>query len=64
MFYICTKFCENICNDFKAIETTSLQSTVNPLYNDIRYNSIIRYNVNSVCTKISGEAILTNTQNV
>ena len=31
--------------------------TVNPLYNDIRYNSTIRYNVNLVCTKISGSCI-------
>ena len=30
------------------------KTTVNPLYNDIRYNSKIRYNVNLVCTKISG----------
>ena len=29
----------------------SLKNTVNPLYNDIRYNSKICYNVNSVCTK-------------
>ena len=28
--------------------------TANPLYNDIRYNGKIRYNVNSVCTEISG----------
>ena len=27
--------------------------TVKPLYNDIHYNSRIRYNVNLVCTKIS-----------
>ena len=32
-------------------------STGNPLYNDIRYNSIIRYNVNPICTKISGSCI-------
>ena len=31
--------------------------TVNPLYNDIRYNSKIRYNINSVCTKISRSCI-------
>ena len=31
--------------------------TVNPLYNGIRYNSKIRYNVNSVCTKINGSYI-------
>ena len=31
--------------------------TVNPLYNDIRYNSKIRYKVNSVCTKISKSCI-------
>ena len=29
-------------------------TTVNPFYNGIRYNSIIRYNVSLVCTKISG----------
>ena len=32
---------------------TNLYNTVNPLYNDIRYNSKIRYDVNLVCTKIS-----------
>ena len=31
--------------------------TVNPVYNDIRYNSKIRYNVNLVRTKISGTCI-------
>ena len=31
--------------------------TVNSLYNDIRYKSKIRYNVNLVCTKISGLCI-------
>ena len=31
--------------------------TVNPLYNDISYNSKIRYNVNLVCTKISRACI-------
>ena len=30
---------------------------VNPVYNDIRYNSKIRYSVNSDCTKISGSCI-------
>ena len=30
---------------------------MNPLYNDIRYNSKIGYNVNLVCTKISGSCI-------
>ena len=30
---------------------------VNPFFNDIRYNSKIRYNVNLVCTKISGSYI-------
>ena len=29
-------------------------NTVNPFYNNIRYNSKICYNVNLVCTKISG----------
>ena len=32
--------------------------TVNPLYNDIRYNSKIRYNVDLVYTKISGSCFL------
>ena len=36
-------------------------STVNPFYNDIRYNNKIRYNVNSVCTKISGSCIFSLT---
>ena len=31
---------------------------MNPLYNDIRYDSKIRYNVNVVCTKISGSCIV------
>ena len=31
--------------------------TVNPLYNGIRYNSEIRYNVNPIFTKISGSCI-------
>ena len=31
--------------------------TVNPLYNNIRYNSKICYNVNLVCTKISRSCI-------
>ena len=31
--------------------------TMNPLYNAIRYNSKIRHNVNSVCTKISGSCV-------
>ena len=35
----------------------SLFYTVNPLYNDIRYNGKIRYNVNLVRTKISGSCI-------
>ena len=37
--------------------SSSVISTVNPLYNGIRYNSKIRYNVNLVCTKISGSCI-------
>ena len=32
-------------------------TTVNPLYNGIRYNSKICYNVNLVCTKISESCI-------
>ena len=35
--------------------------TVNPLYNDIRYNSKIRYNVNSVGKKIRGTCIFSLT---
>ena len=35
----------------------SLSITVNPLYNDIRYNSKICYNVNPICTNISGSCI-------
>ena len=31
--------------------------TVNLLYNGIRYNNKIRYNVNPICTKISGTCI-------
>ena len=40
---------------YKTAKT--VQCTVNPLYNGIRHNSIIRYNVNSVDTKISGSCI-------
>ena len=36
-------------------------NTVNPLYNDIGYNSKIRYNANLVCTKISGSCIFSFT---
>ena len=35
-----------------------ISGTVNPLYNGIRYNSKIRYNVDSICIKISGSCIL------
>ena len=40
-----------------AADIRSKSLTVNPLYNDIRYDSEIRYNVNSVCTKISESCI-------
>ena len=40
---------------------TSKYNTVNPLYNDIHYNSKICYNVNSVCTKNSGLCIFSST---
>ena len=33
------------------------RSTANPLYNDIRYNIKIRYNISPTCTKISGSCI-------
>ena len=36
-----------------VLKEQSELSTVNTLYNDIRCNSKIRYNVNLVCTKIS-----------
>ena len=39
------------------IKFPHVNNTVNPLYNDIRYNTKIRYNVNLVCTKISGSCI-------
>ena len=42
---------------FKNIRVKMHGYTVNPLYNDIRYNSKIRYNVNSVCIK-SAERVL------
>ena len=35
--------------------------SVNPLYNDIRYNSKIPYNINSVCTKCNGLCIFSLT---
>ena len=35
----------------------ALINTVNPLYNNIRYNNKIHYNVNLVCTKIRGSCI-------
>ena len=44
-YIIILKHCRFLCSLYI--------STVSPLYNDIRYNSKIRYNVNLVCTKIS-----------
>ena len=38
-----------------------LSYVVSPLYNDIRYNSKIRYNVNPICTKIRGSCIFSLT---
>ena len=35
----------------KYCKTLKICNTVNPLYNDIRYNSKIRYDVNLVSTK-------------
>ena len=40
---------------------SGIDCTVNSLYNDIRYNSKIRYNVNAVCTKINGSFIFSLT---
>ena len=40
------------CILFTLVEFSDT-STVNPLSNDIRYNSKARYNVNLVCAKIS-----------
>ena len=34
-----------------SFDDMELFSTVSPLYNDIRYNGKIRYNVNLACTK-------------
>ena len=50
---------ELVVKKVKSTEDHHLNNhgTVNPLYNDIRYNSKIRYNVNLVCTKISGSCI-------
>ena len=49
---------ENLeANLVELLPPTVCLCTVNPPYNDIRYNSKIRYNVNSVCTKISGSCI-------
>ena len=41
-------------NSDTELEILLKPNTVNSLYNDIRYNSKIRYNVNLICTKISG----------
>ena len=41
---------------FLACFDTPYTCTVNPLYNDRRYNSKIRYNVYSVCTKSADRA--------
>ena len=59
--------------EFTSVKSTSLEPykgvyqrliitqyeviTVSPLYNNIRYNSKIRYNINLVCIKISGSCI-------
>ena len=46
------------CKNFKCkVPSYVKEYTVNPLYNDIRYYSKIRYNVSLVCTKISGSCI-------
>ena len=36
----------------------SYENTVNPLYNDIHFNSRIHYNVNLINTKISGSFLI------
>ena len=41
-----------LCIHLFIFMVSILINTVNPLYNDIPYNSKIRYNVNSLCTKI------------
>ena len=48
------------CVAFNAFFSNT-DDTVNPLYNDIRYNKKNRYNVNSVCKKISGACIISFT---
>ena len=35
--------------------------TVNPLYNNIHYNSKLQYNMDRICTKISGSCIFSLT---
>ena len=40
---------------------TKSKKTMNPLYNDIRYNSKIRYNGKSICANISGSCIFSLT---
>ena len=46
---------------FFSMRLHTNRCTVNPLYNDIRYNSKTRSNVNLVCTKISGSCIFSLT---
>ena len=48
------EICVTTTVDNPASKHRMKANTVNPLYNDIHYNSKIRYNVNLVCTKISG----------
>ena len=48
-------FCNDneACTSVRCIHVDLVETcTVNPLYNGIRYNSNIRYNVNPICTKI------------
>ena len=46
---------------YRTLIDQSSSYTVNPLYNDIRYNCKIRYNVNSASIKISGSCIFSLT---
>ena len=50
-------------HDKKIGTTTWLCNTVNPLYNDIRYNRKIRYNIKMICTKITGSCIFFSNSN-
>ena len=57
LFMSCSEQCIRRTSSQLWTDTRNCKFTVNPLYNDIRYNSKIRYYVNLVRTKISGLCI-------